>query len=387
MVKTTVAGDMVVEKEMWESTEGAVRLPIVPFVFRRSRRHPYGRSQAKDLAQSEHLINRVRSLMFKSGLESIRPNGVSIFVKNLGPDDRQELENSFETGEPAFITGNMVGNDTTDIREIVMPHNFASSPLDPSLRQMMQMEMQAFRTNSFQGDPEDVGQARTGRAKRAQIQFNDRPKSLSVQAITRSVENVYDNLYELMRTTYNEKHSVTINGPQGRRQVTINEEFNEKLPVFDEEGNPKTDPQGGIILNELQMTLNSTNVDMKAQAETRGTLPHDMISRFQILRQLEEAGYVVKETSRDYILDDSLKLADDINRQKKQEQQKQQARQVLQQMAAQQRQRAQQGQGPQQVQQQQQQQSPGQAAAQGVMPEDVAQDRRQDLEDEGLDNQ
>lgn len=340
MVKTVIAGNVLVEKEMWTATEGPIRLPIVPFVFRQSKRHPYGRSEAKGLYQSERLINRVRALMYKSGLQAVRPNGVSIFVKNLGPGDREELENSFLTGEPAFITGNMVGQEISDVRQIVMPHTFASSPLDPALRQMYQTEMQAFQMNSNQGSQEAVGEARTGSAKRAQIAFNDRPKSLSVMSVTRSVERLYDSVYEMIRTTYTEEMSVSVSGRRGREQRTINEQFRTVLPVLTEDRRPMFDPQlqdpqtnpNGLVTRPVEMELNSTQIDMYAQAEGRGGMPHDITTRHQIIRGLYGDGLIVEETARDYILDDDMKITDDVNRQKLQREQQNRVQQMLSQL-------------------------------------------------------
>lgn len=338
MVKTVVAGDMLVERRTWEATDGFMSLPIVPFQFRQSRRHPYGRSEAKSLAQSEKLVNKVRAMMYKSGLNSVRPDGVSIFVQNLGPNDRQELEESFEEGGPAFITGNMVGQEVSDIREIVMPHTFASSPLDPALRQMMNMEMEAFRFNSSKGSSQAVERARTGRSKRAQIAFNDRPKNFSVLNITGSIKRLYENLYEIFQTVFrDESLPVGVKGQAGRREVKINEQMTlEDMPVLDEQGNKRTEaalqsdenPEG-MVTRDINFVLNSTNFDMDARVENRAELPFDIPSRHQIVRQLEADRYITHDYARRLILSDEMRLRDDMNRRENQRQQRRQLSQAM----------------------------------------------------------
>lgn len=342
MVKTVVAGDILVDKKQWEASDGFVSLPIVPFQFRQSRRHPYGRSEAKSLAQSEKLVNKVRSMMYKSGLNSVRPDGVSIFVQNLGPNDRQELEDSFEEGGPAFITGNMVGQEVSDIREIVMPHTFASSPLDPALRQMMNMEMEAFRFNSSKGNSQAVDKARTGRSKRAQIAFNDRPKNFSVLQITGSIKRLYENLYEIIQTVYRDTSvPAEVKGEAGRREVRVNEEVTLRdMPVLDEQGNKRTEesletPENpdGMVTRDIEFVLNSTNFDMDARVENRAELPFDIPSRHQIVRQLEADRYISHDYARRLILSDEMRLRDDMQRRSKQRQQRRQAAQALRQRA------------------------------------------------------
>lgn len=343
MIKTVVAGDMLVERRTWDATEGYMSLPIVPFTFRESRRHPYGRSQAKTLAQSEKLVNKVRAMMYKSGLNSVRPDGVSIFVQNLGPNDRQELEDSFEEGGPAFITGNMVGQEVSDIREIVMPHTFASSPLDPALRQMMNMEMEAFRFNSTKGSGEAVDKARTGRGKRAQISFNDRPKNFSVLNITGSIKRLYENVYEIFQTIYTDKSMpVGVMGQGGRREVKINEPMSlQNMPVLDNQGNKQTDETlkseenpDGMVTRDIDFVLNSTNFDMDARVENRADLPFDIPSRHQIVRQLEADRYITHDYARRLILSDEMRLRDDMERQSKQRQQRKQLTKAMRQRAS-----------------------------------------------------
>lgn len=350
MIKTVVAGNVLVERETWEATDGQIRLPCVPFQFRQSRRHAYGRSEAKSLAQSERLVNRVRSMMYKSGLNSIRPDGVSVFVQNLAPGDQEQLQQSFEEGGPAFITGNMVGNEVSDIREIVMPHTFASSPLDPALRQMMNIEMEAFRFNSAKGSSEAVDQARTGRGKRAQIAFNDRPKNFSVMNITGSIKRLYENLYEIIQTVYSDKNTpVDVSTQQGRQQVKLNEEMTmEGMPVIGEDGTKvrRADLQGEgnsqtgeeMVTRPLEFVLNSTNFDMDARVQNRADLPFDIPSRHQIVRQLQADGYLSPEFARRLVLSDEMRLRDDMHR-------KDQKRRRAQQMAQQMRQQASVGQG------------------------------------------
>lgn len=343
MIKTVVAGDILVERKVWEADEGHMSLPVVPFKFRESRRHPYGRSQAKSLIQSEKLVNKVRSMMYKSGLNSIRPNGVSVFVQNLAPGDKDELEDSFEEGGPAFITGNMVGNEVSDIREIVMPHTFASSPLDPALRQMMNMEMDAFRFNSSKGSEEAVERARTGRSKRAQISFNDRPKNFSVLQITGSVKRLYENMYEIMQSVYDDdKAPAEILSENGRQEVRLNERMTLRdMPVLDEQGNKRTDPSlvseqnpDGMVTRDLEFVLNSTNFDMDARVENRAELPFDIPSRHKIVRQLEADRYLSHEFARRLILSDEMRLRDDMHRRDQRRQQREQLAQRLRQQAS-----------------------------------------------------
>jgi hypothetical protein len=343
MVKTVVAGNVLVEKRTWEATDGQIRLPVVPFQFRQSRRHPYGRSEAKSLVQSERLVNRVRTMMYKSGLNSIRPDGVSVFVQNLAPGDEEQLQQSFEEGGPAFITGNMVGNEVSDIREIVMPHTFASSPLDPALRQMMNIEMEAFRFNSAKGSEQAVDQARTGRGKRAQIAFNDRPKNFSVMHITGAIKRLWENLYEIVQTVYSDPEMpAEVKGNQGRREVKLNDRLTlENMPVLNEDETKRTDPSlrsesnpEGMVTRELEFVLNSTNFDMDAHVENRADLPFDIPSRHQIVRQLERDRYLSHEYARRLILSDEMRLRDDMHREDRQRQMSQRLTRRMQQRGA-----------------------------------------------------
>ena len=313
-----IAGGQLIEKTVTSSEDGSLRLPIIPFYLRESEDHPYGFSIPLMLELSEKFINLMRTIIFKSARKAVSSQGVIVFSGALGPGDKAVIDTVLEEGGVGTVEGNTL-TGVTDIREMVMPLNYNASPINPALIQAMQMELDVFQAQSQTVDLDAVSSARTGSAKRAQISVQDRPKTISISLMSRAVEDVYDSIYELIRVHHTSMIDVPTQAPNGGRDsARLNEPLKREIPRFDEQGNPILDDNSpeGIAMQSLDVTLNDTGIMMKAQSSGRGSLPLDMISRFQILTALAQAGVIMPDTVRELTLEDEIKAIDDMMRNK-----------------------------------------------------------------------
>lgn len=326
MHKVVLAGDQLVDYETWDSSEGPLRLPIIPVYLRKSVNHPYGWSLPLMLEKSEEYINAVQTIMFKSALRAVSNQGVVVAIPNLGDEDLAELEHVLEEGGVARITGN-TSQGPINIREMVMPINYVGAPINPVLTQAMQIQMNMFSTQSQEVDSGAIGAARSGTQVRAQIAVADRPKTISINAMSQGIEEIHDNIYELVRTFYKDEIVVSVTVPGGgKEQVALNEVYERDIVVMDKKEESETNPLG-LKIEKFSAVLNSTNVGMNAITDGRNELPMDIMSRFQLGIALVQAQAIQPETLREFVLgsNEELKNLDDmIVLQKKQEQLEQQ---------------------------------------------------------------
>jgi hypothetical protein len=345
MHKVIIAGGELVDYESWDSSEGPLRLPIVPIYLRKSVNHPYGWSLPLMLEKSEEYINAVQTIMFRSALRAVSSQGVVVAIPNLGDADLAELEHVLEEGGVARITGN-TSQGPINIREMVMPINYVNAPINPVLTQAMQIQMNMFSSQSQEVDAGAIGAARSGTQVRAQIAVADRPKTISINVMSEGIEEIHDNLYELIRTFYKDQIIVSVSIPGGgKEQVGLNEPYERDVVIMDPKSESPQNPLG-LKIEKFSTTLNATNVTMNAKTDGRSDLPMDVVSRFQLGIALVQAGAIQPETLREFALsaNEDLKNLDDmIVLQKKQEQLEQQYAALQQAQAMAQSQQIQQG--------------------------------------------
>lgn len=326
MHKVVVAGSQLVEYETWTSEDGPLRLPVVPIYLRKSVNHPYGWSLPLMLEKSEEYINAVQTIMFRSALRAVSSQGVVIAIPNIGDEDLAELEHVLEEGGVARLTGNS-SQGPINIREMVMPLNYVNSTINPALTQAMNIQMGMFSSQSQEVDAGAIGNARSGTQVRATLAAADRPKTISINSMSEGIEEIYDNLYELVRTYMKGEIVVSVSVPGGgKEQVTLNEPYERDVVIMDPNSESPQNPLG-LKIERFSTTLNTTNLSMNAKADGRNELPLDIVSRFQLGIALVQAGAIQPETLREFALsnNEELKNLDDmIVLQKKQEQLEQQ---------------------------------------------------------------
>lgn len=319
ITKTIIAGGALVSKETWTSKDGPIRLPIIPFYLRESVKHPYGWSIPLELEKSEEFINVLQTLIYKSAKKAASNQGVIIGIPNLGDGDLEEIQYMLEEGGVAQVTGKDP-NGQIDLRNMVIPMPIGNTPISPALMQGMSLQMQMFNLQSDDQNENAIGQARSGIAKRTQIAAGDRTKTISITKLNRAVEMVYDSIYELIRLYHTDQIGITISLPGGGRDyIMLNEPYRKSLVVMDDEYVTPENPMGFAWV-EFEDQLNSTTLRMKAEADGRGQLPLDMMTRFQIMFGLLQAGAIQPETMRELSLPREIRELDDDNVRKKLEQ-------------------------------------------------------------------
>jgi len=298
--------------------EGTLQLPVVPVYLRQSVDHPYGFSIPLMLKKSEEFINVMRTIMYKGARKAVVTQGVVVAMPNLGRDDLDELETVLEEGGIARIFGN--SQSPLDIKDTVMPLSFANAPINTALIQAIDSEMGAFRLQAQAVDPSELRSARSGSAKRAQIAAADRPKSISIQMLSEGIETIMELIYKNVRVFHNTEVGVMIDSPagEGRDYVTLNERFERTIIDQDESAVTPQNPLG-FVITTFEATLNATNLNMFAKSSGRSDLPLDMISRFQLLIGLQQAGILDPITVQELTLDDNIRERDEQNRRRRQE--------------------------------------------------------------------
>jgi len=343
MVKTVLAGDVLVSKEVLDFDKGIGKLPVIPFYLDKSKRHPYGISLALRLEHSQKFINVMRAIVFKSASKAVSNQAVAIHVPALGMGDEDELDRVLEEGGIAKIRGNNI-QGPVDIRNMVMPISNMATPLQPSVIQAIQMEKEAFGDQAQTLNMDAIAAARSGSGKRAEASANDRPKTISINLLSKSVEQLYDTIYEMIRVHHKDRFKITVRETGGsRKNIVINDPYRIKIPFMDEYGNTYPDPENPnqMLYEEVEFILNDTSISMKAEAEGRGNTPLDPIQRLQYAVMLEQGQYISKKFARELVLDEDQIARDDVLRSEEQEemlalQQQQMAMQMQQQMAMQQ---------------------------------------------------
>jgi hypothetical protein len=342
LVKTVIVGGQLVEKTVTDSSDGPLSLPLIPFYLRESEHHQYGFSIPMMLEVSEEFINLMRVMIYKSAKNAVSPQGVIISGGKLTPKDLQKVNHVIFNGGAAALEGNEDG--PLDIRNVVMPLSFNQSSLSSAAVEAMSNEERVFQIQSQTLDETALARAESGMAKRTQILANDRPKTISLGLISRSVEHLFDRIYELIRIYYREEVSITLEIPgEGRQEVPLNRPMQDYIPAMDEEGNMfasyeyvNEDNPMGIAPQEINYKINDTTLSMIAQADGRGSLPVDPYARFNILYTYLQTGAIELETFRELSLDEEIKMRDDKNRELRAQREMEQLQQMQQQMQQQQ---------------------------------------------------
>lgn len=343
LVKTVLAGGALVYHEVMDFDEAVGRhLPIVPFYLRESKNHPYGFSIPLMLELSQTFINLMRAIMFKSAKKAVSNQGVIVAIPEMGVGDEAEIDRILEEGGVAKLRFNNI-QGPTDIRNMVMPVNYVQSPIQPSVLQAWQMEANTFDQQAQTLNLDAVASARSGSAKRAQAQVNDRPKTISVSLLSRAIENVYDLIYEYIRTHHKDRAKINIRLDGGAREtVYLNDPYSMKIPYMDANGQLFPDPFNPEepFMMETSFKLNDTGLIFIAESEGRGDIPLDPIQRLQYATLLKQNQFITPSFARDIVLNADMMAKDDMYKEKEKKEQMEQMQQMMQlqqqQMAAQQ---------------------------------------------------
>lgn len=324
MTKVVVAGGKLVKRETQDYDETIGRLPLIPFYLRRSKNHPYGYSHALQLEYSQRFYNLLKAIQYKGARKSVSNQAVAVMIPTLGDGDEEQLDYVLENGGVAKLKGNKV-QGPQDVKEMVMPLNYMSAGIQPAIQQAMMMERKAFEDQAQSLDLEALGRARSGAGKRAQASANDRTKTISLGNLSKSVEDVYDTIYELIRCTYKEPTKVSVRREGGLREnVTLNDPYEREIPYMDENGEVYMDPQDPTKLytTKVNFKINDTSILMVAEADGRGNIPLEPVSRLQYAMMLQQGGHISAKYARELTLDEDMIARDDqLRREEQQEQQ------------------------------------------------------------------
>lgn len=337
MVKTVIAGGVLVEKTVYANydDEGMkveknfIALPIKPLYTRESEQHPYGFAIPEQLELSEEFINRMYFIMYKAAKKAVSNQGIIVNMQSLGPGDLEKINAVLDEGGVAPIQGNEFQSQNPDIRTMVQPLNYTNSSLPAAMIQAVQSEEKAFQSQSDTINDDAINRARSGSAKRAQIAADDRPKTIAVNLLSRSLEDIYDHVWGMITKHHTQEVAVPVDIPGvGRQVVNLNQKLTRVIPEFDAFGNPvfhpafvSPDNPNGLVMKPVEFVVNSTAVKLKARADGRSELPQDFTARFQILVALRNAGAITDELLRYLTLPEELKAMDDGFRQAIAEQQ------------------------------------------------------------------
>lgn len=328
LVKTVIAGSQLLEKKVYSTTEGpvgeksSIKLPIIPYYLQESENHPYGYALPLQLETSEEFINRMYFIMYKAAKKAVANQGVIINAQALGKDDIQRINTVLDEGGVVPIRGMPGQEQTLDLRKVVQPLNYVQSQLPAAMIEATRAEEGAFQMQTAAVDEAALARARSGAGKRAQLAAGDRPKTASINLLGRGQQRLYEIVYDQIQNHHTDFVAVPVDVPgTGRTLVVLNEPYERVLPVFDQAGNPVTDSdfeepgnEAGLVLTPFRTVINSVATSMHAVPETRADLPHDMLSRFQLLAAMQSSMMISPRTARDLTLSDELRAIDDANR-------------------------------------------------------------------------
>lgn len=341
LVRVKVAGSAILEKEIytrkgleikWEGSSfktirGAVRLPLVPFYVYEDTNHPFGYSMVLAQELHEEAYNRTVALMFAFADRQLQNGKVFYNRSALGPGDADAINHGLKNDNQVGIglTGSEYDEDS-DIRKMVQVFPNVVPQVPASLMSFSGMLLQQFQLTGSMEDTAAMARTRSGSGKRAQLAASDRPKILSIENLLRSIEQVYQAVYDNIRAMYNGSERVsTLISPGGqRRQVIFNQSITEPIPVLNQNDEPVFNPafrSNDNVLGEVppypaHFVVNSTDLPMRAVADGRTSLPQNMVEKLQVLSLLLNSGAITPETFRNLGLDKSLKDIDDSSRRK-----------------------------------------------------------------------
>ena len=324
MVKTVIAGDVLLSVRTWTESEATTRLPVVPFYLLENVNHPYGYALPMRLKRSQDFINKVRLLVYEQGVRSFSNQAIGVLMKNLGAkDDLASLERKAREGGLVAIEGNDDDGvaPITDIRQMFMPLAAATASVTPALIELLRLEMENFKASAEMVDQQAMMRARTGFAKQQEQESADRPKTMMLAQQSRSAEAFEERVAAHWRSV-RERHAI----PTRSGYVQVNERVRERVRKYAPDGTPIASPlvatpdnPQGLLYEEVEGVFGSTRAAVVASAESRTARPEEMIKRLGAYMALSDAeqgaGLIVQKTLRDRVLTDDIRAEDDRNRQ------------------------------------------------------------------------
>jgi hypothetical protein len=343
LVKTVIAGSQLLEKKVYSTVEGgrgeksSVKLPLVPYYLQESEEHPYGYALPLQLETSEEFINRMYFIMYKAAKKAVANQGVIINASALGKEDIARINTVLDEGGVVPVRGLPGQEQRLDLQKVVQPLNYVQSQLPAAMIEATRAEESAFQAQSGALNTAALDRSRSGAGKRAQVAANDRPKTVSINLLGRAQQRLHEVVYDQIQNHHTEYVAVPVDMPgKGRQLVVLNEPYERILPVFDQLGNPVTDPsavepgnESGIVMKPFRTVINATTTSMHAIPETRADLPADMLSRYQLLAAMQSTDTISPRTARDLTLSDEIRAIDDANREKDQAELERQQQQQL----------------------------------------------------------
>lgn len=355
LVKTVIAGGQLVEKTITGNLDneesgiekGSISLPIIPYYIQKSENHPYGFSIPEQMEVSEEFINRMYLIMYKTARKAASNQGMIINSSLLGDGDIYKIQKMLDEGGVAEIRGNRSQQHNPDLSKVVVPLNPYNGQLPVSVVEAVRNEEQAFRDMSGTIDLAAISRSRSGSGKRAQVTATDRPKTASVGNISTSEEQVYEAVYNLVQVYHRDNISIQVDVPgEGRMTVPLNMKVSRILPVLDEQGEPFfderfSDPElvgplaspDGMMMQEIHFVINDTSLEMVAESDGRGDLPHDPVQKLQMVSALHQIAPLEPETLYDMLLPKEIKATNDAYREERMEREKEEMA-LLQQLQA-----------------------------------------------------
>lgn len=334
LVKTVIAGGVLIEKSVSDPMNSITHLPVVPIYIKEAETHPYGDPIPLKLKYSEMYINLMRLITYKSAKNAASNSGLLVDANALTENDRERVNRVLDEGGAAAIEGHVDGPVGLD--DIVVPVGNTQSTLNRASIEAMRNEERVFQEMSQSLDIQALERAESGAGKRAQVMAQDRAKGISIGNLHRSIRMVYDRVYEFIRSYHGKENMpVVVRESDGsRRRVRLNQKAQTSVPKITKDGTMKADPRLksqnnplGLVEETLEYRLNDTTLNMKAEVNGRGDLPSDPVARFNLLLMWLQAQLITPETFRELQLDPWIKAVDNKNREKKRQKQMQQIRQ------------------------------------------------------------
>lgn len=320
LVKTVFTGTEILEHEVYDPGEAYVELPIYPYYVKQAQDHPYGFGLPLQLELAQQFINRIRALLYKQALNSVSPQAVAVLVENLAKtNDREQLEKAFEEGGIMWFEGNQ---NAASIQDVVQPLQYAASGANQALAEVMMHEKAAIDAQSNAINQEGFNRIRSAAGKHAHMQAVDRPKHYMVGLLSEAAENETEALYRWIQVLFPDEEIAPIRGSKGIEGIVVNEKVRKAIVETDYQGRPMRLPSlqdpvynpEGLVYKVRTMRRNSTQIDMYAVADGRGSLPQEPLALLQAVGAMADAELFLSEkTKRDLALPDDIKQLDDAN--------------------------------------------------------------------------
>lgn len=345
LVKVKMSGSGIVKKEIFtrtggtvsaggysaETKRGAVRLPVNGFYVYEDTSHPYGYSIVLQQELHEEAYNRQIATMMRFADRQLEATKLIYMRSALGASDKANIEYGLQ--DPNTRAIEIVGNELDqdpDIRKVVTTVANTVPQIPPMMLSFTNFLLRQLQMTGAIEDTAAVARARSGSGKRTQVASSDRPKILSVDNISRGVQNVHQAVADNVRYMYaNRSSDRVLVTPGGQRSsVTFNEEVEQLIPLLNQNDEPifdssfisKNNPLGEVPPYPATFVINDTNLPMRAVVDGSAEFSSDMFERLTQTATLQELGYIVPETGREVILSRRLRHLDDANRAEAQQQ-------------------------------------------------------------------